>query len=389
VTGGTYAHGSFSHLVHLYLHTPALHEDRVLRLLIGALPSVFRWFGGLLNEFTVHTDAAVATGPVVPALQRFESKWLKLGVNLLNSGFPSEAQQVFLRWYQAARASEIACSQRLHKGTAIWWIARSFEALRAEDDARCWHLLALLEDVRNDPSTWQAFGAWGSLTTQLQVDPAAVRSLGNAAQSYCAAQPWDPGEPETVWLAVLPHRARFTRAPLPFLRVLAGFLLAKTTTPGLSKKQLGDSLETLMKYLFASERGFEVLGDSSAPDAQHDVVVRNGHDDAALIAMGDYLLVECKNWTKLVRAPVVREFAGRLQSAAVKTGVLVARAGISGGTQHATRAGARLTIGKEFAQDRTAILVLSEQDLRDIAQGTVSFSTRLLSVFEDVRFDRI
>ena len=388
VMGATYAHGSFSHIVHLYLHASSRLEDRVLRFLVGSLPAVFQWFGGLLHDFTVHTEAAVRAGPVVSALQRFESKWLKLGVNLLNAGFPSEAQQLFLRWYQLARVTEIDTGQRFHKGTSIWWIARSFEALRADDDARNWHLLALLEDVRSNAATWQTMGAWESLTNQLQVGPSTVRALGTSAQSYCTAHGWEPGEPETLWLAVLPHRERFTRAPLPFLRALADLLVNRATAPGLTKKQLGDTLETLMRYLFASERGFEVLGPSSGPDTQHDVLVRNGHADSALAAMGEYLLVECKNWATKVRAPVVREFAGRLQSTAVRTGVLVARASISGASSRASRTGARLTISKEFAHDRTAILVLAESDLRAIAQGTMSFSARLLSAFEDVRFDR-
>lgn len=389
VTGRIYQHGSFSHVVHLYLHAPPRLENRVLPYIFRSLPDLFRWFGGLLNEFTVHTQAAVDADKVGPVLQRFEQKWLKIAVNLLNSGLAGEAQQFMFRWCQLVRDVEIRYGKRLHKGTTYWWIGRTFETLRSLDEARNWHLLALIEDIRTDPSTWKTLGAWGSLINDLQVNPGAVDALGSRAVAYCEKHEWAPTEPEAIWLNLLPHRERFTRASLPFLRSLATVFLRQVLAKGLSKKQLGDALELFTRYLFASERGFEVLGPSSSPDAQHDVLVRNAHSDAAIAAMGDYMLVECKNWATKVRAPVIREFAGRLQSTAVKTGVLVSRGGISGGTSRQTRRGGKLTLVKEYVQDRTAIVVLSQEHLESVAEGKVAFSTLLLSLFEDVRFDRI
>jgi hypothetical protein len=144
-----------------------------------------------------------------------------------------------------------------------------------------------------------------------------------------------------------------------------------------------------MTYLFATEKGFEVLGSSRAPDAQNDVLVRNNHDDSAVSSMGDYFLVECKNWGRKVRAPVIRELAGRLQTASVRTGVLVSMTGISGSKPKDKRSGARLAISKEYLQYQTAILVLDKKALENLADGTESLPTSLLSLFEDVKFDRV
>ena len=341
---------------------------------------------------SVHTAAALRAGPFLATLQEYEQKWLKFGVTLLNSGFPNEAGEVFLRWYQFVREAEVAQvaqPTRFLKGTVLWWIGRSRQALRRDDEARNWFLLAMIEDVRTDASTWQNLPARDSLVNGQQMAAVVVDGLGREAARMCAASSWSPAEPESIWLALLPHKRRFTRAPLLFLKGLAASMAARLGSPGQTAKQKGDALEALITYLFAAERGFEVLGPSKAPDAQNDILVRNGHDDAAIAAVGDYLLVECKNWGKKVRAPTVREMAGRLQAAAVKTGVLVSSKGISGSTPRTKRSGACLAISKEYLQDRTAILVLSQKEIHELVAGNESLASLLLLAFEDVRFDRV
>ena len=86
---------------------------------------------------------------------------------------------------------------------------------------------------------------------------------------------------------------------------------------------------------------------------------------------------------------MIREVAGRLHAAAVKTGVLVSSMGISGTTPKAKRSGARLAISKEYLQDRTAILVVSQQGIDALVAGEESLASMLLFAFEDVRFDRV
>jgi hypothetical protein len=389
ITNATYHHGSFSHIVHLYLHASPRWEHRVLPFLLRSLPELFRWWGGLLNEFLAHTSAAVATGPMVPMLQLFEGKWLKLGVNLLNMGFPNEAGELFLRWYQCVRDCEIDSGGRFPKGTVLWWLGGSGQALRVHDDARNWHLLAMLEDVRSNAATWKQLPAYDSLVNGLQVSSSVIDALGDRAAVECAKSPWSKREPESLWIALVPHRTRFTRAPLPFLKSLARHLMSRASQAGLTKQQSGDALEEFLAYVFATERGFELLGETRAPDAQNDVLVRNGHLDGAVASMGPYFIVECKNWNKQARAPVIREFAGRLQTGSVKTGVLASRSGISGARPRTARSGARLAIAKEYVQDQTAILVFDEDQLKKLASGELSLTALLLSVFEDVRFDRI
>jgi len=304
LTGGHYAHGSFPHVVHLYLHVPQRLEKRVLAVLFRMLPDALRWFGEMLTEFSVHTEAVLrAAGRFSEVLQAFEQKWLNVGVTLLNNGLPNEAGEVFSRWYQFVRESELEHRKQYKKGTVLWWIGQSRRALRRDDESKNWFLLAMLEDVRINQATWHTLPARDSLVKGLQIAAAVVDELGREAAALCESRPWSPTEPESVWLALKPHKRRFTRAPIPFLKGLAAQMMTSLSLPGATRVETGDSLERLVTYLFATEQGFEVVGPSRAPDAQHDILIRNNHHDAAVSGLGDYLLVECKNWsTKNSRA---------------------------------------------------------------------------------------
>jgi hypothetical protein len=225
------------------------------------------------------------------------------------------------------------------------------------------------------------------LVKELQLDAETVDDMGEVVQRFVEENSWDPREPELAWLHLKPQRRRISRAPLEFIKSIAHEFLAKAQQPTPTTKEKGDRLEQLVSYLFAVESGFEVLGSAQSPDSQTDVIVRNRHEDAAIASLGDYLIVECKNWEDPASAPIIREFASRLRAAKVKSGVLVSKEGITGTKSKGRGTGARETISKEYLQDSTAILVLDETQLTDLAAGKFKLSTELLEQFEKVRFD--
>lgn len=387
VTGSTYEPNSFADAVHAYIAADPAGEDMALGRLFAAPSDLFQWFAGLLFELEIHTIEGLNGQSLVPALAYYESKWLRVVAVLLNNKFPREAKIAGSRLYNIVRDQEISRRERYHKGTILWQIARANQESGAVDEARNCFLLAMIEDIRTEKTKWRTLPARDWLVNSLQVDAATIDQMGEAAQSFLELKSWDPREPELTWLHLKPQRRRVSRARLEFIKSVAGEFVSKVQQIAPNTKTKGDQLEILASYLFAIEGGFEVLGSTHSPDSQTDVLIRNRHDDAAIAALGDYFIVECKNWDGPVNAATVREFADRLRTAKVKTGVLMSKIGITGTKKSAQGRGARETISKEYLQDATAILVLDEVRIADIAAGRVGLSTQLLEQFENVRFD--
>jgi hypothetical protein len=387
VSNHEYGHRTFSHAVHLYIKAKQHREDWALGIVFGSVPLLVRWLEGLLAELEVHTVAALQQEDFGKVITRFERKWLKLAVGLLDRGFTSECSAVLNRWYITLRTQELNRETRFHKGTTLWNIGRANKVLGVIDSARNFFLLAMFEDIRGNGNTWKDLPARNWLVDQLQLSPAIVDEVGEAVARQTAKHPWNPGEPETLWIHVPDKRKILTRAPLIFVSAIANYFLGQLKRPARTKKEVGDRLELLMSYLFATEPGFEVLGSTFSPDSQNDIVIRNRHSDHSILALGDYILVECKNWKRKVNAAGIRELAGRLQAAGVQTGVLASIDGITGTKLRRTRSGARLAISKEFLRDRTSIIVLNRQILEAICVGDRMLANELLEIHEKVRFD--
>jgi len=384
-TGIQYKPNTFMDAVHSYIEAEPHAEDEALKRLLGAPTVLFQGLETLLSELELHTNEALQGQELISQIVRFKSKWLKVAVILLNSKYPSEAKTAFLRLYQIVRSQEIAKKGRFHKGTILWWLARANQELGNIDEAKKHFLLAMTEDIRTDETTWRKLGAWDWLVNSLQIEATTVDHIGKLSHALLISIKWDPREPELTWLRLRRQRYSISRAPLDFVKAVSEEFLKKARNPTTKKQEKGDDLEYLLAYLFATEMGFEVLGPTRSPDSQNDVLVRNRHDDKAILSLGDYLIIECKNWEKPASASVVREFASRLRTAKVKTGVLASKMGITGAKRRS--GGARDTIGKEYLHDSTAILVLDEQSIVDLSSGKISVSARLLEEFENVRFD--
>jgi hypothetical protein len=386
VTGAEYQAGSFSAAVHSFIAADE-EDEAALRRLFAAPNALFQWFSGLLDELEWHTLATLSDGEFVAVFQRFQPKWLAVAATLLNNRFPSEARLIVQRFYQLVRTQEVEKNARFHKGTILYWLGRASNDLGSADQARSEFLLAMIEDVRSAPETWRRLPARDWLVNKFQLDIETVDSIGEAVMKLNKASGWDSREPELTWLHLKPQRRRLSRAPLEFTKAIAGRFFNCAREHAATTKDAGDRLELLMAYLFAVERGFEVVGPTTSPDCQNDILIRNRHDDGAIASLGDYLLVECKNWRKPTGASVVREFAGRLRAAKVKTGVLVSKSGITGQNRRSRGEGARETICKEYQQDSTSVLVLNETDLSNLVSARLKLSLELLQQFETVRFD--
>jgi len=387
ISGGEYEHRSFSDAVHLYINSPKHREDWALGLIFKSIPALIQWLGGLISELDAHTIYAINKESFKDVITKFEIKWLKLAVALLNKGLPVEARTVLIRWYILLRSQETLHNTRYHKGTTLWQIGRVNKELEAIDSARSFFLLAMFEDIRGDSTTWKTLPARNWLVEQLQVSSTLIDKIGEEATQVTTRHLWNPGEPETIWIRLAGPRRKITRASLVFIKAISTFLFNLLEQNATTKKEIGDRLELLMSYLFATNSGFEVLGSTLSPDAQNDIVIRNRHSDQAISSLGGYLLVECKNWKKRVNSATIREIAGRLQAAGVQTGILVSSSGITGTQTPMKRSGARLTISKEYIRDRTAIVYFDRTILKSLCSGDLVLENELLEVYEKVIFD--
>ncbi len=387
VSGAEYDLGSFSDAVHRYITAPPEEVESALRSVFSAPANLFRWFGGLVEELEAHTHEALPPSGIAPILERFEDRWLRVAVILFNSGFAAEARALLQRLYQLVRSAEIKTRERFHKGTTLWWMARADQALGVQEEAKTYCVLALAEDIRSSPEKWKELPAYRMLVDGFQIADITVDAFGDAVSSLFDDAAWNPCEPELGWLRAQPVRRNISRGPLDFIKAIAQEFFGAINREARTAKEKGDRLELAVSYLFASERGFEVLGPTHSPDSQSDVLVRNRHGDPALAALGDYILAECKNWETRANGQVVREFAGRLRAAKCKTGVLVSKSGITGDPSEGDPQGATRTILKEFSSDATAVLVLNETDMENLANANMTLALLLLERFERVRFD--
>jgi len=341
----------------------------------------------MLAELDAHTREAVARDGFQDGGQGMHDKWLLVPIVLVNNGFPVEARVAAQRLYQVIRSFEVERTERFKKGTLLWWLGRTCQEGGAPEHAKNYFLLAMLDDVRTDSNTWQRLPARDWLVNRIQLSSEAIDYIGNTFATDVLKSAWEPREPEIAWVRSRPHRRRITLGNLDFSKAVAGAFREAVDAPADTSKEKGDRLEHMVSYLFAVEPGWEVLGPTKAPDSQNDVLVRNGHLDAAIAALGDYFLVECKNWNEPVGAPIVRELAGKMRAAKVRTGVLVSKEGITGETARSSGTAARETIAKEYLQDETAVLVLTDRHLGAICEGRSLLSLECLNQFEKVRFD--
>lgn len=146
----------------------------------------------------------------------------------------------------------------------------------------------------------------------------------------------------------------------------------------------GESLENLAEYLMMCLPGARVKKRVKTHSTDIDVLcVIDGHFYDFRSELGRYIICECKNWKKKANFTTVAKFMRVLDTAKCKTGVLFSKNGISGKSK---RNNAEIEIIKYFQDREKIVIVISEDDLKDIATG-VSFLTILRNKYENIKFD--
>ena len=99
--------------------------------------------------------------------------------------------------------------------------------------------------------------------------------------------------------------------------------------------------------------------------------------------LGRYFLCECKDWGKPADVTAVVKFAAVLRSAKCHFGIVFSKNGITGKDNIAY---AERELLKIFQHDDLTILVLSENELQQVANGA-NFLVLLRTMYEQTRLD--
>ena len=137
---------------------------------------------------------------------------------------------------------------------------------------------------------------------------------------------------------------------------------AKTASTNDEKKK---TLEDLAEIIVKQIEGLEVIDRDVRSSAEEiDLLVSNESENAFWTRRSSPFLLECKNWSVPVGSKEIRDFAGKMESAGVRTGILITLSRITGNEYK----DARLLI-RECRQKRMHIVVLENDDLLEIAKG--------------------
>lgn len=159
----------------------------------------------------------------------------------------------------------------------------------------------------------------------------------------------------------------------------------------LTTKQKGDALEALAAYLFLLIPGWvprrNVLDQQQGFET--DIIVSNLNPASNLGSdlLGRYFLVECKNWSNAVGVSQVGYFLYRMHLTHCNFGVVFAKDNITGSSAGEEKA-ARSLIRRAFHEDGSTCIVLDQNHLESLAQGTSSFWPLLLREIERFRFGK-
>lgn len=133
-------------------------------------------------------------------------------------------------------------------------------------------------------------------------------------------------------------------------------------------QQKGRSFELLSIYMFEHLDGVDVTEhDIRMPSEEIDIVLWNAQIEEILRPWDSIILVECKNWSATVGAPVLDNFVNKVRRRSLTTGIFVAANGVTGGFVRGdgTDPGA-VGILTSALQDGIRVIVITMDDIRAI-----------------------
>lgn len=146
----------------------------------------------------------------------------------------------------------------------------------------------------------------------------------------------------------------------------------------------GDLLEDFTEVLLGSISGFIVRNKRSwamAPNSlrEHDYDLLIHNISTVFPELGNYILVECKDWSESVGYGEIAKFLHKLHSRKCNTGIMIA-------LENVTHETFNPTIKRAYDQDGVAVIVLDINDIEDILKLKINLASLLRRKYENARF---
>lgn len=321
--------------------------------------------------------------------------WNALASRFLASGDIHLAELVYSSWLRRFYELQADSRRRLHKGGPLHQLGVIFLVRDQEDTARRLFLLAFIEDMLSDPARMTEYPSYNVLRHVLQVPEQTLVTIRRDVERRIAGKQLAL-HPEEVLvehtLETVSRQYRPWERGSPIINPLYASELFSGVAEAAIPKDKGDALEKLVAYLVETAEGLELAGAKvKTHEYEFDLLVRNlVLDDPIFEELGAYILVECKNWEEKVEVGTISHFVEKLRSTKCRTGILVARHGVTGEQLDKDRSrveAARLSILKAHYQDNVVIIVLDESDLRRLTAAEVSLRSVIMQGYENIRFD--
>lgn len=134
-----------------------------------------------------------------------------------------------------------------------------------------------------------------------------------------------------------------------------------------TNQQKGQSFELLSIYMFEHLDGVDVTEhDIRMPSEEIDIVLWNAQSEEVLRPWDSVILIECKNWSVSVGAPVLDNFINKVRRRSLTTGIFIAANGVTGSfvKGDGKEAGA-VGILTSALQDGIRVIVITMSDIRN------------------------
>jgi hypothetical protein len=150
--------------------------------------------------------------------------------------------------------------------------------------------------------------------------------------------------------------------------VITGYLAIVDNPPSNAAK--GKAFEELACYLLEGIPGITITARNvlnTFATEEIDVACKNDNDPAGIGALTDFFIVECKGWNDAVTSEQVSWFLTKIRHRAVRFGILIAANGITGESEHISRA--NFLVSVEMAAFGIRMVIVTRGEIEQLVSG--------------------